>query len=197
MQNIDPTFTKHDDSQEIELAVTVSFYLQCNELFTDNAINLFTLLRITRLDILFSEISVDILTDLIHHLPNLVSLRVCSLLSDKQASTLCLLPNTNKITNVNIQCLTELVQIEFLIDLCPCVQYLEIGCSNDINYKSLIRFILMKDMKYTPYLCFLCLSSQQVNDKMIQEVQQMIQLEKLQSNYVIKHTDNKVYLQWK
>ena len=203
-QAVDLTLTKHEDSQEIQLAVIAPFYLQCNELFTDNATTLFALLRISRLDILHNGIFVGILIDLIHHLPNLISLRVWSLslvksqwMSDEEASTLGLLLNNNTITQVSIQCLNDLAQIQFLIDLCPSMQYLEIECSNDINFISLIRFILMSHVKCIPYLYLVCLCTPQVNEKMIQDIHEMIQLEKLRFGYVIKHTNNKIYLQWK
>ena len=197
-QDIELTLTEQNNSQ-------APFCREFNELFTDNTITLFTLLRITRLDILYSEIFVGTLIDVIHHLPNLDSLRIRSLsllrsqyVSDEQTSHFCLLPNNNnKITKVNIQCLIELVQIQFLIDLCPSMQYLAIGCLNNIDPKLFIKFILTKKFKYISHSCALCFCIQIKNDKMFEELQEMINDEKLCSDYLVKHLSNKIYLQCK
>jgi hypothetical protein len=190
-------------TQDIELTVTVPFSRECNELFTENTISLFGLLWITRLDAFCNGIFIDTLVDLIYHLPNLTSLRVCSLsltkpqcLSVEQTNTLRFVSNNNKITKVNIQCVTDLAQIQFLIDLCQCMQYLEIGCSSDVDFKSVVRFILMKDLRYIPHLRLLCLCSQKADDKMVEELQEMITFERLQRDYIIKRIGDKIYLQW-
>jgi hypothetical protein len=209
MAEIDVNYTEdnifiNDYSQDIELTFTAPFCRECNELFTDNTIILLNLLRITRLDIPYSGIFVGTLIDLIHHLPNLDSVRVWSLsllklscISDEQISTLCLLSKTNKITKVNIQCLTELSQLQFLIDLCPRMQYLEISYLNDIDPKPFTRFILTKYLKSVFELCILCLYIAIPNDKIVEEIQDMINLEKLCDDYTIKCLYNKIYLRWK
>jgi hypothetical protein len=196
--------SSNDYSQDIELTVTAPLSRESTELLTDNTITLFTLLRIARLDVLFNEIFFRTLIDLIDHLPNLDSLRVRSVsllkpqcVTDEQASTRCLLSNNNKITKVNIQCLTQLAQIKFLIDLCPNMQYLEIECLNNINPKLLIRFISTKKFQYIYYPCILCLHIPTKTDKIFEELREMIKFEKLYHHCKIKRLYNKIYLQCK
>jgi hypothetical protein len=172
-----------------------------NELFTDNIINLFTLLQITRLNILYHGFFVGILINLLHHLPDLHTLGLWSLslqkipyVSDEQAlDILCVLSKRNKITRINIQSLTELSQLEFLLDLCPNIQYLQIDGLDNIDFKLFLRFILTKQLNHIT----LCLHSPTANDTTIDELHDMIHSKKLCHDYRIKHSYNKIYLQWK
>jgi hypothetical protein len=191
-------------SRDVELTLILSFFRNSIELFTDDTISLFVLLRITRLDVLYTGIFIGTLIDLINHLPNLESMRVLSLLllkprclSVEEVNTFRLVSNNNKITKVNIQWTTDLAQIQFLIDLCPSMHYLEINCSVNIDLKSLVRFILMKDLKYIPCLCRLCLHIPKDNHRMVEELQEMINFERLRRDYTIKHVGDSIYLSWK
>ncbi|UJR32689.1 hypothetical protein I4U23_020148 [Adineta vaga] len=133
--------TTTEQIHNIELRVTGSLYRQANEIFTDQTKTLFRLICITRLDISQNEIASDILINLICCLPNLDALRLQSLSVVKSSSE----SNKNKITKVNIQSVTELAHIQFLIELCPCMQYFEIGYSTDIDIKSIIKLVFMKE----------------------------------------------------
>jgi hypothetical protein len=191
-------------SRDVELTLILSFFKNSIELFADNTISLFALLRITRLDVLYTGIFIGTLIDLMNHLPNLDSMRILSLLllqprclTVEEVNTFRLVSNNNKITKVNIQWTTDLAQIQFLIDLCRSMRYLEITCSVNVDLKVLIRFILIKDLKYIPHLCILCLHIPKETHRMVEELQEMINFERLRRDYTIKHLRDTIYLSWK
>ena len=175
-------------------------------MFTDTTIALFTLLPITRLNIPYHDFLLDTLIDLLHYLPNLHSLTLWSLslqktssVCDKQAMPVSqyLLCKPNKITRVNIQSLTELSQLQSLLDLCPNIQYLQIGCLDDIDPKPFIKFLLTKNSTYISQLRILYLYIPTANAEIIQECQEMFDSGSMCCNYTVAHLYNKIAFQWK
>ncbi len=192
----DTDFIEHDhDLQDIELTITGPCCRQFNELFTDNILNLLTLLQITRLNIPYHDFSISILTDLLHHLPNLHTLRVFSLslqkplcIPDEQA-----LVNINKITKINIQSLTELSQLQYLLDLCPNIQHLQINDLDNIDIKLVLKLILTKKSNHIT----LSRHIPTANQTILEEIQNMTNSEILCHDYMIKCSYNKIDFQWK
>ena len=190
--------------QNIDLTVVVSYLNACDEFFTDAIKSLLTSVRITHLETPYDGIFVGTLIRLICLLPNLDSFRVWHLsltkprcLYGEEAVNLSLITNKNKITKVNIKWMTDLSQLQFILSLCPCIRYLEIDCSDNANLTLLIRFIFIRSTKYVSYLSVLCFCFGKLNDKKIKQFEKMISLEKFGHDYTIKHTDKKIYLQWK
>ncbi len=103
------------------------------------------------------EIS-SLLVEFIRSLPNLDSLIIRSFvilqpqcLSSEEKTALRYISTNNNITKVNLQQLTKLGQIEFLIDLCLRLQHLKVTCSDNIDPESVLRFILMEKVRYITY----------------------------------------------
>ena len=86
------------------------------------------------------EISTEMLIQIIHLLPNLTSLRVSALspwksscLSEKDEQILHQISINNKIRTVNIEGMIELKCVQFFIDLCPYMQYLQLVSQEDMD----------------------------------------------------------------
>jgi len=121
------------------------------------------------------------LLDLLRNLLNIDSLRIWSLslvkprcLHEEEKTIFRLISTNNEIQKVNIQRMTDIDQVQCLINLCPYMQYFEIGCSSDIDFKLLVQFILIKNHRHISHLRVLCLCIHE---------------------YTIKRKVNKIYLQ--
>jgi hypothetical protein len=91
----------------------------------------------------------------------------------------------------------QLEQVQFLIDLSPGMEYLQVRCASYIDFQLLLRFILMKNInKDILHLRSLCLCVSSADEKMIQELQTMIETEKLLHDYSTKRILDKIYFQW-
>jgi hypothetical protein len=190
-------------SEMNQLTVTDHAYTGMDESFIDTIGPILAMVYINCLNITCREIFIGTLIDLIKYLPNLHSLVVSSLamihprcLSVEEARTLRLVSNNNKITKVNLQRMNDLAQVQFLFDLCPRIEYLEVNCINDVFPEKFVRFILMKNTKYIPNLSSLCLEISLTNEDIVEKLKKMIDLEQLRQNYTIKQIDNRIYLRW-
>ncbi len=92
--------------------------------------------------------------------------------------------------------MNELAQVQFLFDLCPRLEYLEVDYTNGVFSERVLRFILMKNIKFIPNLCSLCLKISQTEEYIVDQLKRMIDLEQLRHNYTIKRIDNRIYLRW-
>ncbi len=174
-----------------------------NQPFMDIIRPILLLTSITGLNITCNQIFIRLLIELIHLLPNLDYLIVRSLamiqprcLSVEEVKTLRLVSDNNKITKVKLQQMTEFAQIQFIINLCPRLQHLEVTCINDIDPEMFLRFIFMKNTKFIPNLCSLCFCISNLNEDLFGKLQKIIQLEKLHHDYTIKRSNNRIYLRW-
>jgi hypothetical protein len=177
--------------------------IDSDELFFENVSPILLTIPITRLNITYDEIFIGMLIDLIQYLPNLDSLVVLSLammeprcLSVEEVRALRLISNNSKITKVNLQRMSDLAPVQFLIDLCPRLQYLEVDCVTGVHPECFVRYILMKNTRYIPHLCSLCFRISKTKEDMIEKLTQMIDREQLHHNYIMKQRNDKIYLQW-
>jgi hypothetical protein len=190
-------------SQPVFLTITHSSYINWVDFFIGDISPAFETLQIAHLIIECQSIFVGAIIKLLRFLPNLDSLKVRSLsllkprcLSKEEVETLRSVSKNNKITKLNLQRTDELAEIQFLIDLCPRMQYFEVDCSRIIDLNSLVRFILMKTTRCIPHLRTVCLCVTEANDKMVEQVQTMINLEKLLHDYTTTYLPGKIYVQW-
>ena len=83
--------------------------------------------------------------------------------------------------------MSTIEEIYFLIRLCPRIEYLKVGFMHNINIQLFIKNILKKIKDdYNQYLRSLCLHIPTADDTMIQKLKQMINGEKLLSDFTIK-----------
>ncbi len=159
--------------------------------------------QMTCLKIVRRKIFIGTLINLIRYLPNLHSLIVSSLsmihprcLSVDEATALRFVSQNNKITRVNLQQMNDLAQVQFLLELCPRIEYLEVDCTNVVYPEDVIRFILMKNIKYIPNLSSLCLKILPKKTDLVYHLKRMIDFEQLHQNYTIQQTENSINFQW-
>jgi hypothetical protein len=146
----------------------------------------------------FCYSSVDILLEFINCLPNLHALSVSCLTLLESNISIKEISNKNQITKVNLEKMEIFEQIQFLIDLCPHIEYFQVGCVKNFNLDILKQFLLIKNnMTKILKLHSLCLCIPSADEKMIEKFQAMIDLEKLLSNYSIKRVLDQIYFQWK
>ena len=159
--------------------------------------------QLTCLHVDFSGIFAGILIDFIQHLPHLHSLVVKSLgsmrkrhLSLETTRTLRFISQRKSITKVRLIDVDCLSAIQFLIDLCSGMQYLQIDNTNDLDLECFVRFILMKNIKYLPSLVSLSFGCPKSNIDLLTKLAKMIAFEQLRRDYTIEQIDEKIYLRW-
>jgi glutamate racemase len=98
--------------------------------------------------------------------------------------------NNNNITKVCLGKIDEfnLNYIVFM-NLWRHVQYLVMTCTKYELFSRNIRPIF-------PHFRSLYLCVTNLNDKMVEQLQTVIDLQKLLDNFIIKHRNNKLYFQW-
>ncbi|CAF3421173.1 unnamed protein product [Rotaria sp. Silwood2] len=144
------------------------------------------------------------LIEILRLLPNLESLKVSSLsmlqstiLSFEDIKKYILISIINKITKVKLDKVTEKKQIQFLINLCPRMQYFEVDCMSNADLSTFMTFILINQMTHIPNLCFLCLNVPNANENMIKNLAMTIELETIIDKFKIQRIGNKFFLYWK
>jgi hypothetical protein len=170
----------------------------------------FTAVQFTQLNIDCTGLPIGMLIEIIRLLPNLHSLQVSSLslaqlkeLSFADSEMLLLVSITNKITKVKLNKMDEIEQIHFLMDLCPRMQYLEVGCTTENQLETIIGCISVNNMTRILYLRCLCLCIPNADEKMVQKLNKIIDFERLFSidnqtfcGYVIQRQQNQIFLNW-
>ncbi|CAF0778917.1 unnamed protein product [Rotaria sordida] len=191
-------------SQRVELIATNHCDFEQYQSFIENIKSLFQLVQITHLNIDLCYSSIDLFIDFIYNLPYLDSLSMSCLpiselnISSTTRSKLQLISQNNRITKVNLEKLIEINQIQFIINLCSRMEFLQIGCTNDMDFELFIRFILMNyRAKSLHCIYLLCLHFPTADKKTIKKIRNMISSETLLNYYSINRILDKIYLHWK
>jgi len=185
-----------------ELSITSSNFIQWGPSFIDAFSSIVYAIKFKNLFISCSEMPISMLLKIIHLLPNLHSLEISSLslqklnnLSDENADNLRLVSKNNKIRKVRQS--MDIKITEFLITLCPRIQHFEVSWVTNIDLPRLVGFILMKPLTHIPQLHSLLFNARNGRDEIVDELQQMIDSEKLLSDYIIKRSSDDISLRWK
>ncbi|CAF4352541.1 unnamed protein product [Rotaria sp. Silwood2] len=179
--------------------LTERFQLNINKLKAT-----FIAIRFTHLNINNNNMCISMLIEILRLLPNLESLKISSLsmlqstvLSFEDIKKYILISIINKITKVKLDKITEKKQIQFLINLCPRMQYFEVDCMSNADLSTFMTFILINQMTHIPNLCFLCLNVPNANENMIKNLAMTIELETIIDKFKIQRIGNKFFLYWK
>ena len=186
----------------IELSIEFNHYAgKCKASYIEKMNRLLLAIRFTSLCISCNNLSIDLFLQILQLLPNLDTLMVLEFpitqlndLSDENAKLLRLIPINNKITRVALAGKHEL--LDFFMALCFRAKHLEFGFVRQEDLEKLVRLTLIKRRIHTPYLYSLCLNVNQANDQTIHKLQNVINLEKLLSNYTIKRSGDHIFLRW-
>lgn len=164
----------------------------------------FNAVRFTHLNININRMTIGMLLEVLHLLPHLESLELTSLprityrlSSVEDTRTFLLVSVTNHIKKIKLDTISDERKIEFLIDLCPRMQYLEMNMMSNAGLTSLIKLIFNHQIRNIPDLCFLCLNVPNADDDTISYISNTIKLAAQVDNYCFKIIDNKILLQLK
>ena len=129
MQRKDIINPSIQSDKNVQLTVTHRFTQASMRLLINKINSISTMVEITCLDIDCSKILTQTLINLINLLPHLDSLRI-SYLPLPEIQNIPVLQKNKNITKINFEQMFDMEQIQFLIQLCPCVQYLIINCTS-------------------------------------------------------------------
>ncbi|CAF0819100.1 unnamed protein product [Adineta steineri] len=161
-------------------------------------------IQFTHLNIDDDTMSINMLLGILHLLPNIESLKLSSipivklesLFIEHTKNHLSVLA-INKITKVKLGQVTEEQEIEFFINLCPHIEYLEVGCMSYTDVPSLMKFILMNRMTRIPNLCHLCFNFRMADENLVRTLANIMDSETVNDNYTIQRSGNKISVHWK
>ncbi|CAF1199928.1 unnamed protein product [Adineta ricciae] len=159
-----------------------------------------TAFKITHLNVDCSNIPILMLTKLIQKLSYLTNLTILCLPSceaenwlNKKHRIVRLSQKNHSITQVNLHSISDMQQIEFVICLCPFVEYLTMNCTDDIDLTSLVKLIFQTNHKCIEYLKQLCLIVPPVRDELIQNLWRMAN--SCRCNFAVKYINEIIYFQ--
>jgi hypothetical protein len=185
-----------DNCSTLELNIDGNCFIDEDQLFIQKFKPIFSKVYFTRLNINSKIITIQMFIQIIHLLPNLDSLKVFSL-PQIQSDRIRFLPSSNnKITKVNFEKMISISQVHFLLSICPCIEYFQMGVPNNMDLSMLTRFLLHISNEYYPHFNSVCLSLSIVNEDMVHQLRRMIQSEKLVSNFNMKCLYNNILFKW-
>ena len=176
----------------------------CPRLALRDIIPSFSFIQFTHLNLQRDGFHVKHFLKLLSLLTHLESIELKSLLlmrqtnfSPEEENLLNTLPRINKVIRVTILLATELIQVQFIINLCPRVQQLEIHCTNAIDITMLAQLILTKNCRAIPHLTSLRLWIPNISSRRVNRLLQMVTSIKESSGYTIKHLVDQIWITWK
>jgi hypothetical protein len=192
-------------TDESLVKINASIELIINYTKFKDIIPLFSIIQITELNIINYDVVHSTLINLLSFLPNLNTLNVSSLsfLNPDSLSTVKIdadspILKNNKITKVNFGCRYELPCIQFFLNLCPFIKYLELEYCSRTDYELALRFILTQNIRNTSHLHSLGIYITEENvDEIIEQLEEIINSENLIQEHTIKYINDRIYLQWK
>ncbi|CAF0921623.1 unnamed protein product [Rotaria sordida] len=174
------------------------------DLFLTDVTRVLNMAEIYHLEITEENVFSGILVEIVDLLAQLRSLKIHSL-SLRVPEGLCvekfdvfdLLEIPIQITKVYLEKMNEIEEIYFLMTLCPDLTYLKVDSINNMDIELFFRNILMKiPSKYNEHFRSMCIRIPTADDKMINKLEKMINVEKLLINYKIQRISECIYLQW-
>ncbi len=150
------------------------------------------------------QIFADPLIRILLVLSTLDSLQICSLNvlqfrspSNDDESRFSSISSKIRIIKVNLTIMNHIKEIYFLLQICPNLIYLRVEYIKNIDVKLFVRLILLKmKTQHQSKLQLLCFQIPAADDQMIEQLDQMIDDQKLLIDYTIKHVFDFIYLQW-
>ncbi|CAF0851392.1 unnamed protein product [Adineta steineri] len=162
-------------------------------------------IQFTHLNIENDNMCLHILSDILPSLPNIESLKLSYLpifslesLSTEDTRNGLSISTIDKITKVKLGQVTEKdeQEIQFFINLCPHIEYFEIGCMSGTNVPSLMKFIMERRTRI-PNLCYLYFIIPMADENMVRNLAEAIVFDIVIDNYTIQRSGNKISVHWK
>ena len=139
------------------------------------------------------SMTMGMLIKILRLFPNLESLKLSSL----EEPTNCVpLSTMNKVTKVKLEQVANKQHIQFLINLCPRIQYLEIGCLTNTDLRMLVKSIMSNQMARIPNLCSVCFNVSNANESMIPNLKRAIDYDTIIESYTVQRIADKIFIKW-
>jgi len=187
--------------------LTLTYYPsdKCSELVNLDINSILNVTQIYHLEISQDKIFLGTLINILYLLPELISLKINSLsiyeprfLCRDEIDNFIRMSVTSKIKKICFEKIHKIEEIYFLIELCHSMNYLQINSIGNINVGLFVRDILFEIMDESDYqLRSMCFSVPIADDKIVQQLEEMINIENLLLDFTIKRVMDKIYLQWK
>jgi hypothetical protein len=176
-----------------------------SQLFVNKLNSLFQTIDITYMDVKCHQISADILISIFNLLPNLNTICLTDLpsyeniqKSDPDMNAFNQFIKNNKITKLTLENISNLQQIDLIINAFPRVQYFTLKNFVNINFESAIKRILLKiKEKKIFHPMTLCFVAAEIEYDKLDELKEMIDSKNLLKDYTINRQLNRFYIQWK
>ncbi|CAF3770227.1 unnamed protein product [Rotaria sp. Silwood1] len=165
-----------------------------------------TITQIYYLEILEKELSIPVLIQVINLLPNITTLKIHSLSTDetteltvKELRILCSMKRTSQITKVYLEEICDVhEELDFLFTLCPYMKYFKVGCTNITDVQWFLRTIFKEiNRNNNHHLRLLCFHAPIADDRIVENMEEIIKYDKLLPHFTVKCILDSVYLQWK
>ncbi|CAF5118277.1 unnamed protein product, partial [Rotaria sp. Silwood1] len=165
-----------------------------------------TITQIYYLEILEKKLSIPVLIQIINLLPNITTLKIHSLSTDKTTELtlnelliLCSMKRTGQITKDYLEKIDDVhKELDFLFTLCPYMEYFKVGCTNTTDVQSFLCTIFKEiNRNNNHHLRLLCFHVPTGDDRIVKNIEKMIKCDKLLPHFTIKRILDSVYLQWK
>ncbi|UJR16445.1 hypothetical protein I4U23_003347 [Adineta vaga] len=186
----------------IKLSMTNHSSIEWASSFMNKFSSIMSTIQFRELHISCAKLSFDIFVRILELIPHLELLDVSFLpvrqwsnLSEEDLEQLHCISNKNKIVKVRLWMDLELLQ--FLMNMCPRMEYLEVRWIEEKDLEMLIRTILTKSSSCIRRLHSLQCHVLNGTDKLIETIQRMINTEKILSDHTILRCENKISLHWK
>ncbi|CAF1148202.1 unnamed protein product [Adineta steineri] len=189
----------------IQLTIEDYEFTELNWRFINKLKSAFQAIQFTHLNIKNDSISMNMLPDIIRLVPHIESLNLTFMLSmlPLKSSSIKHTRNhlsvsvINKVTKVKLGQVTEEEEIEFFINLCPQIEYLEVHCMSNTDVPLLMKFISMNRMTRIPNLCYLCFDFRMADENLVRTLAKIIDSDTVIGNYTIQRSGNKISVYWK
>ncbi|CAF3514370.1 unnamed protein product, partial [Adineta steineri] len=190
------------DHRMIQLTIQDAEHTELNWEFLNKLKSTFKAIQFTHLDIEEDSMCIHMLLDILSSLPNIESLKLSwipvlqleSVFIEDTKNYLSVLA-TNKITNVKLGQVGEEQEIQFFINLCPHMQYLEVECISDTDVPLFMKFIMNRRTRI-PNICCLCFINPIADENMVKTLAKIIDSEIVNDNYTIQRSGNKISVHW-
>ena len=180
--------------------------IECQQLITIHIRRALTVAQFYHLEIPEKKIFIGALIKAVDLLSELNSLKIHSLLleqpknlcEEEEGDILLSRENKSKITKVYLEKMIEITDIYSLMILCPYMEYLKVGCINNMDVQLFVREMLNKiNFERNQYLRLLCFHVPAADYQIIKKLEKMINTEKLIVDYSFKRVCDNIYLKWK
>ena len=177
--------------------------------YLEKAKPIYEAIEFTHLSIDCTDLLPNLMIEILHLLPQLTSLEVISLpliysddlcLSFAESEMLFSIGVHSKITKMKI-CQTK--TIDFLMNFCPRIQYLEIEYSQDTDLEKIVGCIAVNNRTHICYLDHLCLDKVTDTKKTCETLERCIDFERLLDSsktsfneYILEEKNKQILLTW-